>query len=124
MPNGLPRLLAAAARAGLLDAAHDLSDGGLAIALAECCLAGGHGCRVSLPGDAFTFLFSESAARVVVAVEPGSEADVRRPVRGARRARRATGHGRGRRLEVEGCFAVPLDELAAAHQGALPALFG
>ena len=33
-------LLAAAAGAGLLAAAHDVSDGGLAIALAECCLAG------------------------------------------------------------------------------------
>ncbi|MGN6171802.1 MAG: phosphoribosylformylglycinamidine synthase subunit PurL, partial [Streptosporangiaceae bacterium] len=60
-------LLAAAAGAGLLAAAHDVSDGGLAVALAESCLAGGHGCRVSLPGDEFTFLFSESAARVVAA---------------------------------------------------------
>ena len=30
----------------------------------------------------------------------------------------------GDRLEVEGSFAVPLDELAATHQGTLPALFG
>ena len=34
---------------GLLEAAHDLSDGGLAIALAECCLTGGQGCSVRLP---------------------------------------------------------------------------
>jgi phosphoribosylformylglycinamidine synthase len=117
-------LLAAAARAGLLDAAHDLSDGGLAVALAESCLAGGHGCRVSLPGDEFTFLFSESAARVVVAVKPGSEAEF---------AGLCAAHGvpvtplgtvGAAGLEVEGSFAVPLDELAATHQGVLPALFG
>jgi phosphoribosylformylglycinamidine synthase subunit PurL len=117
-------LLAAAAWAGLLDAAHDLSDGGLAIALAECCLAGGHGCRVSLPGDEFTFLFSESAARAVVAVKPGSEAEF---------AGLCVAHGvpvtplgtvGAAGLEVEGSFAVPLDELAAIHQGVLPALFG
>jgi phosphoribosylformylglycinamidine synthase len=117
-------LLAEAARAGLLDAAHDLSDGGLAIALAESCLSGGHGCRVSLPGDAFTFLFSESAARVVVAVMPGSEAEFAAlcAARGVPAA--PLGTAGGDRLEVEGSFAVPLDELAATHQGTLPALFG
>jgi phosphoribosylformylglycinamidine synthase subunit PurL len=117
-------LLAAAARAGLLDAAHDVSDGGLAIALAESCLAGGHGCRVSLPGDEFTFLFSESAARVVVAVMPGSEAEFAGlcAVHGV--SATPLGTAGGDRLEVAGGFAVPLDELAAAHQGTLPALFG
>jgi phosphoribosylformylglycinamidine synthase subunit PurL len=117
-------LLAAAARAGLLAAAHDISDGGLAVALAESCLAGGHGCRVSLPGDEFTFLFSESAARLVVAVVPGSEAEFTGLC--AARGVPATPLGTvgGASLEVEGSFAVPLDELAATHQGTLPALFG
>ena len=50
-------------------AAHDLSDGGLAIALAESCLWGGTGCTVRLPGDPFTWLFGESAvARAVIAM--------------------------------------------------------
>ena len=117
-------LLAAAARAGLLDAAHDVSDGGLAIALAESCLAGGHGCRVSLPGDEFTFLFSESAARVVVAVMPGSEAEFAGLCAAHGVPATPLGTAGGDRLEVAGGFAVPLDELAAAHQGTLPALFG
>jgi phosphoribosylformylglycinamidine synthase subunit PurL len=117
-------LLAAAALAGLLAAAHDVSDGGLAIALAESCLAGGHGCRVRLPGDEFTFLFSESAARVVVAVVPGSEEQFAGlcAAHGVPAAVLGTVGGTG--LEVTGSFAVPLDELAAAHRGVLPALFG
>jgi phosphoribosylformylglycinamidine (FGAM) synthase-like enzyme len=69
----LARVLTAAAERGLLTAAHDLSDGGLAVALAESCLAGGVGCTVTLPGDPFTFLFSESAARAVVTPRPGAE---------------------------------------------------
>ena len=80
---------------GLLEAAHDLSDGGLAIALAECCLAGGQGCRVQLPGrrpgEEFTDLFGESTARAVVAVRPGAEAEFAAlcpPRRGARRRAR------------------------------------
>src|SRR5262249_62178206 len=77
--GGLATVLIAAAAAGLLAAAHDLSDGGLAVALAECCLAGTVGAVVALPAspDAFTSLFSESAARAVVAVRPGAEDRVR-----------------------------------------------
>lgn len=37
-----------AVRAGRLSSAHDISDGGLACALAECSIAGGIGCRVDL----------------------------------------------------------------------------
>ena len=58
----------------MIDAAHDLSDGGLIQALAESCLRGGKGARLVVPDglDPFIFLFSESAGRAVVAV-PRSE---------------------------------------------------
>jgi phosphoribosylformylglycinamidine synthase len=120
----LAGLLAAAAAAGLLAAAHDLSDGGLAVALAESCLRGGTGCRVRLPGDPFTALFSESAARAVVAVRPGAFADFD-ALRAAHGVPGETiGRTGGGDLVVEDCFAIPLAELAAAHTAALPALFG
>ena len=120
----LAGLLAAAASAGLLAAAHDLSDGGLAVALAESCLRGGTGCRVRLPGDPFTALFSESAARAVVAVRPGVVAgfDALRVAHGVPGV--TIGRTGGQDLVVEDCFAIPLAELAAAHAGVLPALFG
>ncbi|HEV2932148.1 MAG TPA: phosphoribosylformylglycinamidine synthase subunit PurL [Streptosporangiaceae bacterium] len=120
----LAGLLAAASAGGLLVAAHDLSDGGLAVALAECCLRGGVGCQVRPPGDAFTWLFSESAARAVVAVRPGAQAafdDLRatQQVPGE-----VIGRVGGDSLVVEGSFAIPLAELTAVHTAALPALFG
>jgi phosphoribosylformylglycinamidine (FGAM) synthase-like enzyme len=120
----LAGLLAAAAAAGLLAAAHDLSDGGLAVALAESCLRGGTGCRVELPGDPFTWLFSESAGRAIVAVRPGAEAafDELRAAHGV--PGETIGRVGGDSLVVEGCFTVPLAELAAVHTQALPALFG
>jgi phosphoribosylformylglycinamidine synthase subunit PurL len=120
----LAGLLAAAAAAGLLSAAHDLSDGGLAVTLAESCLRGGTGCRVRLPGDPFTALFSESAARAVVAVRPGAEAEFvsLRETHGVPGA--TIGVVGGDDLSVEGWFAIPLAELAAAHAGVLPGLFG
>jgi len=120
----LAALLAAAAAAGLLSAAHDLSDGGLAVALAESCLRGGIGCAVRLPGDPFTALFSESAGRAVVAVRPGAEAAFGQ----LRDAHGVPGENIGTvggdSLVASGCFAIPLTELAAVHGQTLPALFG
>jgi phosphoribosylformylglycinamidine synthase II len=120
----LAGLLAAAAAAGLLAAAHDLSDGGLAVGLAEACLRGGTGCRVRLPGDPFTWLFSESAGRAVVAVRPGCEGAFAGQLAAHGVPGRTIGTVGGGSLVVEGCFAIPLPELAAAHAAALPALFG
>jgi phosphoribosylformylglycinamidine synthase subunit PurL len=122
--RGLAAVLAEAGRRGLLEAAHDLSDGGLAIALAECCLAGGQGCAVRLPGEEFTLLFGESTARAVVAVRPGAEAEFAALCQGSGVPAAALGMTGGASLEVTGSFAIPLDELAAAHRGTLPALFG
>ena len=120
----LAGLLVAAAAGGLLSAAHDLSDGGLAVALAESCLRGRSGCRVRLPGDPFTWLFSESAGRAIVAVRPGAEAQFAelRAAHGV--PGQAIGRAGGDELAVEDCFAIPLAELAAVHTATLPALFG
>jgi phosphoribosylformylglycinamidine synthase len=122
--QGLARVLAAAAADGLLTAAHDLSDGGLAVALAECCLAGRTGCRVSLPGDPFTALFSESSARAVAEVAPGAEAAFAALCQRHGVAATVLGTVGGDRLEVTGCFSVPVAELATVGGGVLPALFG
>ena len=67
----LGEILVNASRDGLVDAAHDLSDGGLAVALAEATMRYGVGARIWLDEvcerdgvDAFTALYSESTARV------------------------------------------------------------
>jgi phosphoribosylformylglycinamidine synthase len=118
----LAAVLAATAERGLLTAAHDLSDGGLAIALAECCLTGGQGCAVRLPGDPFTSLFGESAARAVVATMPGAEAEFAALCASHGVPAAELGVTGGSTLEIVDCFTIPLDELAAAHRGTLPAL--
>jgi len=62
-------------RAGLAKSAHDCSEGGLAVALAECCFHPEKlfGAEINLkPGDApaATVLFSESQSRIVISVAP------------------------------------------------------
>jgi len=67
--RSLITLLTSAASAGLLQSAHDCSDGGAAVTLAECAFdTGGLGFTVDLPGstDAPATLFGESASRAVV----------------------------------------------------------
>ncbi|HTT50312.1 MAG TPA: phosphoribosylformylglycinamidine synthase subunit PurL [Streptosporangiaceae bacterium] len=121
--RALAAVLTEAAAAGLLDAAHDLSDGGLAVALAESCLAGGLGGQVSVPGDPFTELFSESAGRAVLALRPGSEQALARLAAGHGVTAQVLGAVGGTSLVVTGAFDIPVGELRAAHRGTLPALF-
>lgn len=70
------RHLHAAMQAGLVISCHDLSEGGLAVALAEMCLAGRLGASIdTLPHDDHaTSLFSESMGRLIVEIEPRSAA--------------------------------------------------
>jgi len=66
------RHLHAAIRAGLVVACHDLSEGGLAVALAEMCIGGRLGARIDTltHDDPTTALFSESVGRLLVEVPP------------------------------------------------------
>ena len=122
--RSLADVLVAAATQRLVVAGHDLSDGGLALALAESCLTGGTGCTVELPGDPATFLFAESAARAVVAVRAGADVAFERLCAAHGVPATVLGRTGGVALQVAGCFAVSLAELAQAHRSALPALFG
>ena len=58
---------------GLVASAHDLSDGGLAVAAAECCIASSLGVHLELPagdGRLDHLLFAEGGARILVSVPP------------------------------------------------------
>ncbi|GAA1186732.1 phosphoribosylformylglycinamidine synthase [Kitasatospora gansuensis] len=117
-------ILIAASRDGMIDAAHDLSDGGLAQALVESCLKGGNGARLIVPAglDPFVFLFSESAGRAIVSI-PRSEELRFNDMCGAR-GLPATRIGvvDGDTLEIQGQFTVSLAELTDAHTGVIEAL--
>jgi phosphoribosylformylglycinamidine synthase len=120
----LSRLVGAAAAEGLLTSAHDLADGGLALSLMEAAMFRGIGVRITVTGDAFVSLFSESTARAIVTCR---DADVDRLVTlaadgGLPLAR--LGRCGGLSLVVEDQFDIPLAELRAAHEATLPSLFG
>ncbi|MFT4414590.1 phosphoribosylformylglycinamidine synthase subunit PurL [Fredinandcohnia humi] len=63
--------LLAAIRAGLVSSAHDIAEGGFAVALAESAIgAKGLGAKVSVKGEAIVELFSETQSRFIVSVKP------------------------------------------------------
>ncbi|MFH8992941.1 phosphoribosylformylglycinamidine synthase subunit PurL [Streptomyces sp. NPDC017940] len=127
----LAEILISASRDGMIDAAHDLSDGGLIQAVVESCLRGGTGARLVVPDglDAFTFLLSESAGRAVVSV-PRSEELRFTDMCGARGLPvtrigvvDGTVADASAAVEVQGEFALPLEELRTAHTQTIPTLF-
>ncbi|CAA9407703.1 phosphoribosylformylglycinamidine synthase subunit PurL [uncultured Nocardioides sp.] len=109
---------------GLLTSAHDVSDGGLAQTLVEAALRHDVGASVALPGDPFTDLFGESAARAVVTVAEG-DADALVEL-AHRHGVPLTPLGRtgGSGLSVEDQLTVPLTELREAWSATLPAVLG
>ncbi len=121
--RGLHRAL----RAGLALACHDLSDGGLAVAAAEMCLAGDRGATLHLTavpyeGDEVTdsvLLYAESTGRFLVEVASGSAAAFEAALHGVPCARVGTTGGPGDPLRLEGLRGAPLvEEPVEALRGA------
>ncbi|APE33054.1 phosphoribosylformylglycinamidine synthase II [Nocardia mangyaensis] len=124
----LSEVLTSGSRDGMISAAHDLSEGGLAQTVIEAALAGETGCRIVLPegSDPFVQLFSESAGRVLVAV-PRSEETRFTKMCDARQlpwVRIGVVDQGSDSVEVQGQFSVTLAELREAFEGTLPKLFG
>jgi phosphoribosylformylglycinamidine synthase len=118
-----------AARAGLLASAHDISDGGLAVALAECCIAGGSGASVTLPGD--EFLFGEGPGGFVVSAESSAMEELERRFQDLGFCRLGTvgGHAlevaadRGSDARPAASLSIPVADLAASYESGIPARF-
>jgi phosphoribosylformylglycinamidine synthase II len=132
----LSEILVAASRDGMITAAHDISDGGFAIAIAEMAMRAGTGARLWVPDNIapFIFLFAESAGRAVVVI-PRSE-ELRFTEMCAARGLPAervgvvdSGLGAdfgfpGEQVIVMGdYFTLPLEQLRETHEATLPAIF-
>jgi phosphoribosylformylglycinamidine synthase len=90
-----------------LNNAHDIAEGGLAVALAECCIAGAIGARVTLPEE--FELFGEAPGRGFVVSGPEH----------ALAAHTVIGSVGGEELEIAGKLKVPVSELRAAREDGL-----
>ncbi len=116
---------------GVCDTAHDASEGGLAVALAEMAIAGGRGLEARLAADERTpghaLLFGEAPARVLLALRADvvADAEARCEAAAVPFARVGMSGGTGVRLDAPGAaLDVDLVSLAAAYDGALAEALG
>lgn len=128
----------AAIRAGLVKSAHDVSDGGLAVALAECCIEGGLGAKIELPStieavvntrlDAV--LFGETQSRIILSAAPENLTRLQELARSVGVPLSYLGNVGGDRLVMSDDRAgalrslvdTPVTELAQVYRDAIPAL--
>ena len=113
------RFVRDAVRSGAASGAHDVSDGGLACALAECAIAGGVGAEVGLspPGDPDATLFGEGPGRFVLAGEPAAVNDLVSEANEAGLKAGVIGSATGEAIEVYAASArveLSLERAAAA----------
>ncbi len=120
----LHRVLIEGVRSDLLASAHDCSDGGLAVTLAESALAGDVGFAVSIAGDEpwYVTLFSETASRAVVSVSPdrAEAVEALAASHGVTFAR--IGETGGPRMMFDALFETTVEEGRRAYEDAIPHL--
>jgi phosphoribosylformylglycinamidine synthase len=124
----LQRAVLALARAHVLESAHDASDGGLAVCIAESCIGGGLGARLRLPNvetlTAEAVMFGEDPSRVVVSFRPEHATKVQAVCVEHRVPYTPLGAVGGDALVLEGLATVPVADLATAHERALVPIVG
>ena len=104
-------------------AAHDLSDGGLAVALIEMLLQSKTGAKISIHGDPFMHLFSESTGRILIAVAPEDSNYFVGKATDAGITTTRLGKSGGEYLEISGVLSLSMLHIKEAHQRTIPALF-
>jgi phosphoribosylformylglycinamidine synthase len=120
--RAVDKLILAAAGAGLLRSSHDCSDGGMLVALAECCLLGGIGVRCppikpEAPVRMDAAFFGESPSRFIVSVPSRAMPEMQTLARRHHVEISLLGLAGGDVIEFEGQFRLSLAEMRQAWEG-------
>ncbi len=109
-------MLVALAAHRKLSSAHDLSDGGLAVALAECAMRGGLGAEVALDAGLrlSALLFGESTGRALISFSPAAQTAISATAQQSGMRLRILGRVGGDRLRISAAGRVVIDESVAA----------
>ncbi|MCS6856855.1 MAG: phosphoribosylformylglycinamidine synthase subunit PurL [Sandaracinaceae bacterium] len=125
MERRLQDALLEMARTHLIRSAHDISDGGMGVALAECAIGLGIGARVHLPqsnqldASSLSLLFAEEPTRVIISLPPESLDRARSIAQAKGVPMTVIGKVGGDRLVVDGLVDVSLGQLLDAYESAL-----
>ncbi|MBX6772405.1 MAG: phosphoribosylformylglycinamidine synthase subunit PurL [Chloroflexi bacterium] len=114
--RAVQKVCLAGIRRGIVRSAHDCSDGGIGVALAESCILGGIGFVGDAPSDAepFRWLFNEAQSRILVSVRPEDREEMERLAREAGVPCTVLGRVSGERLVIRGWLDIALDDARRA----------
>ena len=112
--------VAALIAGGRVSAVHDLSDGGLAVALAEMAIASGIGASVESLGPEHAFFFGEDQGRYVLTAPPAETAAIIAEAERAGVPLLRLGVTGGDSLKLGGAPPIALSKLRQAHESWLP----
>src|SRR5258708_4521385 len=120
--RAIHRLVLAAADNGLLHSAHDCAEGGMLVALAECCLLGGGGVRCpairpEAPLRMDAAFFGESPSRFIVSLPSRAMPELQSLARRHHVEISLLGLAGGETIEFEGQFRLPLADIRQAWEG-------
>ena len=107
---------------GLFSACHDISDGGMLVAIAEMCLAQGIGCELRLlnKDDLVAYLFGEDQARYLVSVPEHLSDEFLLAANQAEIPVTNLGTTGGDNLIIDGLTRIPISHLKDAHAMWMP----
>jgi phosphoribosylformylglycinamidine (FGAM) synthase-like enzyme len=126
--KALQQLVRELVRNGALKCAHDPSDGGLAVAIAESCMMNPDrriGARLELKLNgiaAHAFLFGEDASRIVISFSKEKRAEIEAAAKAKGVALHLAGEVGGDTLELQGLLRVPVDALNKAYRSGIPSV--
>ncbi|MET3559902.1 phosphoribosylformylglycinamidine synthase [Bartonella japonica] len=111
---------------GFIHAAHDLSDGGLAIALAEMIIKAGKGIKAKLSNKSphHAELFGEDQARYILSVKPHALNNFKELAKMNAISFTKLGTVEGHSLDIDGILTLSIDQLTQAYESWLPQFMG
>ncbi|MDT3697556.1 MAG: phosphoribosylformylglycinamidine synthase subunit PurL [Ignavibacterium sp.] len=114
-------------RLGLIKSAHDISEGGIVSALAECCIINQEeqiGCEVEIPiKSRIDFsLFSESQSRIIISVSKENASELERELKLTELKFTKLGFVGGSLLKVKNLFDITIKEVSDIYYNTIPAI--
>lgn len=121
---GTFEFIQAANHSGLIESCHDLSDGGLAVALAESCIWGDFGAEIELPrhNDPIKFLFSESQGRYLITIKENNADNLKQLIKAHNITAYKIGTTKSNTLHIKDILSVESDEIKPIYYNTIPEL--
>jgi phosphoribosylformylglycinamidine synthase len=112
---------------GLINSAHDISEGGIISAIAECCIINesnliGADVKVPVNSREDFSLFSESQSRIIISISPDKKSEVEKLLRDANQHFTLLGKTGGKYFKVNGKINLELTKIADLYYNSISAI--